>query len=140
MLIEGSKAYYPHLYLEKYEWITIVCLSFWIFSFLFKLLLLLFVEKRLLIWETKINQKKGHIPIFNYCLYLCSLFVVIRTKDSINKQLHEAMGQASMFGHDNLQFKTVNHPLKHEYVELCQEFKLKQLSNELKLKLSYFYI
>ena len=66
--------------------------------------------------------------------------MVIRTKDSINKQLHEAMGQASMFGHDNLQFKTVNHPLKHEYVELCQEFKLKQLSNELKLKLSYFYI
>ena len=43
------------------------------------------------------------------------------------------MGQASMFGHDNLQFKTVNHPLKHKFVELCPEFKLKQLSNELKL-------
>ena len=46
------------------------------------------------------------------------------------------MGQASMFGHDNLQFKTVNHPLKHKFVELCPEFKLKQLSNKLKLKLT----
>ena len=46
------------------------------------------------------------------------------------------MGQASMFGYDNLQFKTVNHPLKHRYVELCSKFKLKQLSNELKLKLN----
>ena len=63
--------------------------------------------------------------------------MVIRTKDSINKKLYEAMGQASMFGHDNLQFKTVNHPLKHRYVELCPKFKLKQLSNELKLKLNY---
>ena len=66
--------------------------------------------------------------------------MIIRTKDSINKQLYEAMGQASMFGHDNLQFKTVNHPLKHKFVELCSEFKLKKLSNELKLKLSYLSI
>ena len=64
----------------------------------------------------------------------------ITTKDSINKQLYEAMGQASMFGHDNLQFKTVNHPLKHKFVELCPKFKLKQLSNKLKLKLSYLSI
>ena len=63
--------------------------------------------------------------------------MVIRTKDSINKELYEAMGQTSMFGHDNLQFKTVNHPLKHKFVELCPEFKLKQLTNELKLKLNY---
>ena len=63
--------------------------------------------------------------------------MVIRTKDSINKQLYEAMGQASMFGHDNLQFKTVNHPLKHVFVELCPKFKLKKLSTELKLKLNY---
>jgi len=63
--------------------------------------------------------------------------VVIRTKDSINKQLYEANGEASMFGHDNLQFKTVNYPLKHKFVELCPEFKLKQLSSELKLKLNY---
>ena len=61
----------------------------------------------------------------------------ITTKDSINKQWLEANGQASMFGHDNLQFKTVNHPLKHRFVELCP--KLKQLSNELKLNLKYDY-
>ena len=61
----------------------------------------------------------------------------IKTKDSINKKIYEATNQASMFGHDNLQFKTVNHPLKHKFVELCPEFKLKQLTNELKLKLNY---
>ena len=66
--------------------------------------------------------------------------MVIKTKDSINKQLYETIGQTSMFGHDNLQFKTVNHPLKHKFVELCPEFKLKQLSNKLKVKLSYFSI
>ena len=64
----------------------------------------------------------------------------ITTKDSINKQWLEANGQAPMFGYDNLQFKTVNHPLKHRYVELCSEFKLKKLSNELKLKLNYQYL
>ena len=66
--------------------------------------------------------------------------MVIRTKDSINKKLYEANGQASMFGHDNLPFKTVNHLLRHKFVELCSEFKLKQLSNELKLKLNYLSI
>ena len=64
----------------------------------------------------------------------------ITTKDSINKQWLEANGQEAMFGYDNLQFKTVNHPLKHKFVEMCSEFKLKKLSNELKLKLSYFSI
>ena len=66
--------------------------------------------------------------------------MVIRTKDSINKKLYEANGQTFMFGHDNLQFKTVNHPLKHKFAELCPEFKLKQLSSELKLKLNYLSI
>ena len=61
----------------------------------------------------------------------------ITTKDSINKQWLEANGQGSLFGHDNLQFKTVNHPLKHKFVELCSEFKLKKISTELKLKLNY---
>ena len=50
------------------------------------------------------------------------------------------MGQASMFGHDNLQFKTVNNPLKHKFVELCPKFKLKKISNELKFKLNYLSI
>ena len=60
----------------------------------------------------------------------------ITTKDSILKQYYEANGQESMFGRDNLQFKTVNHPLKHKFVELCSEFKLKKISTELKLELS----
>ena len=64
----------------------------------------------------------------------------ITTKDSILKQYYEANGQESMFGRDNLQFKTVNHPLKHKFVELCSEFKLKKISTELKLKLNYFDI
>ena len=64
----------------------------------------------------------------------------ITTKDSILKQYYEVNGQVSMFGHDNLQFKTVNHPLKHKFVELCSEFKIKQLSTELKLELNYLSI
>jgi len=128
-----------HIYIrEKYEWIAVVCLSFWICSFLFKLLFLLSIEERLFIWATKINQKKGYVLLFNYCFYLCSLFVVIRIKESINKKWYEANGQEAMLGYDNLQFKTVNHPLKHRFVELCP--KLKQLLNELKLKLSYLSI
>ena len=79
-----------------------------------------------------------YVLLFNYCFCLCGLFMVIRTKDSINKKIYEARGQVSMFGHDNLKFKTVNHPLKHKFVQLCSDFKLKQLSIELKLKLSYF--
>ena len=64
----------------------------------------------------------------------------ITTKDSINKQWLEVNGQASMFGHDNLPFKRVNHPLRHKFVELCSEFKLKKISTELKLKLNYQYL
>jgi hypothetical protein len=33
-----------------------------------------------------------------------------------------------MFGYDNLEFKTINHPTPHRFVELCTEFKLKQLA------------
>ena len=54
--------------------------------------------------------------------------MVITTKDSILKKYYEANGQESMFGHDNLEFKTINHPVPHRFVELCTEFKLKQLA------------
>ena len=50
----------------------------------------------------------------------------ITRKDSILKQYYEANGQESMFGYDNLEFKTINHPTPHRFVELCPEFKLKQ--------------
>ena len=49
----------------------------------------------------------------------------ITRKDSILKQYYEANGQESMFGYDNLEFKTINHPIPHRFVELCPEFKLK---------------
>ena len=50
----------------------------------------------------------------------------ITRKDSILKQYYEANGQQSMFGYDNLEFKTINHPTPHRFVDLCAEFKLKQ--------------
>ena len=51
----------------------------------------------------------------------------ITRKDSILKQYYEANGQRSMFGYDNLEFKTINHPTPHRFFDLCPEFKLKQI-------------
>ena len=50
----------------------------------------------------------------------------ITTKDAVLKRLYEENGQQQMFGYDNLQFKTVNHPTSHRLVNLCKKFKLKQ--------------
>ena len=50
----------------------------------------------------------------------------ITRKDSILKQYYEANGQTSMFGYDNLEFKTINNPRPHKFTEICSEFKLKQ--------------
>ena len=52
--------------------------------------------------------------------------MTITTKDSILKKWYEYHGQQSFFGYDNLEFKTINHPTAHRFVELCPEFKLKQ--------------
>ena len=52
--------------------------------------------------------------------------MTITTKDSILKKWYEYHGQQSFFGYDNLEFKTINHPTPHRFVELCPEFKLKQ--------------
>ena len=52
--------------------------------------------------------------------------MTITTKDSILKKWYEYHGQQSFFGYDNLEFKTINHPTPHRFVELCSEFKLKQ--------------
>ena len=52
--------------------------------------------------------------------------MTITTKDSILKKWYEYHGQQSFFGYDNLEFKTINHPPPHRFVELCPEFKLKQ--------------
>ena len=45
--------------------------------------------------------------------------MTITNKDSILKKYYEANGQRSMFGHDNLEFKTINHPTAHRFVHVC---------------------
>lgn len=57
--------------------------------------------------------------------------MTITTKDSILKKWYEANGQRSMFGYDNLEFKTINHPTPHRFVDLCPEFKLKKTKRSL---------
>ena len=46
----------------------------------------------------------------------------IARKDSILKQYYEANGQESMFGYDNLEFKTINNPRKHKLLGIFQKF------------------
>ena len=55
--------------------------------------------------------------------------MTITTKDSILKKWYEYNGQQTLFGHDNLEFKTINHPNKHKFVDLCPEFILKRLND-----------
>ena len=63
----------------------------------------------------------------------------ITRKDSILKQYYEASGQQIMFGYDNLEFKTVNHPRKHKLLGICQKFKLKKIKTS-KIKFSFIEI
>ena len=44
----------------------------------------------------------------------------------ILKLFNEANGQQSMFGYDNLEFKTVNHPKWHRFIDLCSKFRIKK--------------
>ena len=46
----------------------------------------------------------------------------IRRKSSIQKKIFERMGQGSLFGHDNVHFKTVNLPQKQKLINLCKKF------------------
>lgn len=55
--------------------------------------------------------------------------MVIRRQSSIYKKLYEINGQKSMFGYDNINFKTVNLPKKQKYKNLCSKFGLKKFSN-----------
>ena len=61
--------------------------------------------------------------------------MTITNKDSILKKYYELNGQQTMFGYDNLEFKTINHPTPHRFVELCPEFKLKKTKRSLIVKL-----
>ena len=53
--------------------------------------------------------------------------MVIRRKSSIYKKIYEINGQKMLFGHDNIQFKTINLPQKQKYKNLCSKFGLKKL-------------
>tara|TARA_Y100000590_G_scaffold440141_1_gene565182 strand:+ start:286 stop:489 length:204 start_codon:yes stop_codon:yes gene_type:complete len=53
----------------------------------------------------------------------------IRRKSSINKKYLESLGQGSLFGHDNIYFKTVNLPKKQKLVNFCKKFSVKLIVN-----------
>ena len=54
--------------------------------------------------------------------------MVIRSKSSINKKIYEINGQKTMFGYDNINFKTVNLPKRQKYKNLCSKFGLKKFN------------
>tara|TARA_B100001029_G_scaffold172077_1_gene169495 strand:+ start:84 stop:287 length:204 start_codon:yes stop_codon:yes gene_type:complete len=49
----------------------------------------------------------------------------IRRKSSIYTKYYESFGQGLLFGHDNLNFKTVNLPKKQRLTNLCKKFSIK---------------
>tara|TARA_B110000263_G_scaffold146796_1_gene127338 strand:- start:827 stop:1027 length:201 start_codon:yes stop_codon:yes gene_type:complete len=64
----------------------------------------------------------------------------MKKKSSIDKYIYELNGQISMFGHDNLSFKTINMPKKQRFNNICINFKLKKLIKEINLFLPIIYI
>ena len=61
--------------------------------------------------------------------------MVIRRQSSLDKINFEISGQLSLFGRDNLSFKTVNLPKAQRYDNLCNKFRLKKLVSNLHLSL-----
>mgnify|MGYP001196386663 CR=1 FL=1 len=66
--------------------------------------------------------------------------MVIKSKSSIDKKNYELSGQLSLFGRDNLDFKTVNLTKGQKFVNLCRVFKLKKIILQKKIFLSSFEI
>jgi hypothetical protein len=54
----------------------------------------------------------------------------VRRKSSVNKKYYESIGQECLFGHDNIHFKTINHPKKQRFKNLCPKFNLKLIIQE----------
>ena len=52
----------------------------------------------------------------------------IRRKSSIYKKYYESIGQGLLFGHDNLNFKTINLPKKQRLTNLCKRFNVKLIN------------
>ena len=64
----------------------------------------------------------------NLTIYFFYQIMVIRRKSSIYKKLYEINGQKTMFGYDNINFKTVNLPKRQKYKNLCSKFGLKKFN------------
>ena len=61
--------------------------------------------------------------------------MVIRRKSSIYKKLFELNGQISMFGHDNIHFRTVNLSKTQKFKDLCPKFNLKKFNKNKSIKI-----
>ena len=61
-------------------------------------------------------------------------------KKSTKKYIYEINGQMSMFGHDNLEFKTINMPKKQKFKNLCIKFNIKKPINNLFLPIEVLEI
>tara|TARA_B100001057_G_scaffold37665_1_gene34021 strand:+ start:3539 stop:3742 length:204 start_codon:yes stop_codon:yes gene_type:complete len=66
--------------------------------------------------------------------------MAIRRKSSIYKKLYEINGQKTMFGYDNIYFKTINLPKKQKYKNLCNKFGLKKFYKNKVINLSFIQI
>ena len=66
--------------------------------------------------------------------------MVIRRKSSVYKKLYELNGQTTMFGHDNLKFKTVNLPKKQKFKNICPKFNLKRIYSVKSISLPFISI
>ena len=66
--------------------------------------------------------------------------MVIKRKSSIYKKLYEINGQQSMFGYDNIDFKTVNLPKKQKYLNLCSTFGLKKIHLSRSINITFIKI
>ena len=66
--------------------------------------------------------------------------MLIRRKSSIDKKNYELSGQLTLFGKDNLDFKTVNLTKGQKFVNLCRVFKLKKIILQKKISISFFEI
>ena len=64
----------------------------------------------------------------------------IRRKSSIQKKIFESMGQGSLFGHDNVHFKTVNLPQRQKLINLCKKFSVKLVINKINISLNLIKI
>ena len=53
--------------------------------------------------------------------------MIIRRQSSLDIINCEKLGQLSLFGRDNISFKTVNLPKTQRYDNLCNKFRLKKI-------------